>query len=73
MVRGINKSAIFDDDQDKPQFLERLGQKVTEASASVYAWAVIDSHAHILKRKRKSLYLIFKRMFTSDESEIGGP
>ncbi len=25
MVRGINKSAIFDKDQDKARFLERLG------------------------------------------------
>jgi putative transposase len=35
MVRGINKSAIFHDKQDRARFLERLGQKVTEARASV--------------------------------------
>lgn len=27
MVRGINKSAIFTDDQDKIRYLDRLGQK----------------------------------------------
>ena len=40
MVRGINKLAIFHDKQDRARFLERLGQKVTEARASVYAWAL---------------------------------
>jgi putative transposase len=47
IVRGINKSVIFDDDQDKARFLERLGQKVTDARASVYAWALMDSHAQM--------------------------
>ena len=30
MVRGINKSAIFNDDQDKTLFLQRLGQNLIE-------------------------------------------
>jgi len=28
MVRGINKSAIFKDNQDRARFLERLGENV---------------------------------------------
>jgi hypothetical protein len=36
-VRGINKSAIFHEGQDRAQFLERLGQKVTEGRAFVHA------------------------------------
>jgi hypothetical protein len=30
MVRGIIKANIFDDDEDKARFLERLGQNVLE-------------------------------------------
>ena len=37
MVQGINKSAIFDDEQDRVRFPERFGQKVTEGRAFVYA------------------------------------
>jgi putative transposase len=38
MVRGINKANIFDDNEDKSRFLERLGQNVIEGKCSVYAW-----------------------------------
>jgi putative transposase len=48
MVRGIDKSKIFRDDEDKIRFLERLGQTVDEGKSSVYAWALMDNHVHIL-------------------------
>jgi len=48
MVRGINKAKIFDDDQDKSRFLERLGQNVVAGNCSVYAWVLMDNHVHIL-------------------------
>ena len=41
MVRGINKSKIFDDDEDKARFLERLGQNVTDGKCFVYAWVLM--------------------------------
>ena len=37
MLRGINKSAIFEDDQDSTRFLERLGRTVIEGKCTVYA------------------------------------
>jgi hypothetical protein len=36
MVRGINKSAIFQDDQDKTRFLERLRQITIESKCAIY-------------------------------------
>jgi putative transposase len=48
MVRGINQANLFDDDEDKTRFLERLGQKVLEGRCFVYAWALMDNHVHIL-------------------------
>ena len=50
MVRGIDKSNIFRDTQDKARFLERLGQNVQDAKCSVYAWVLMDNHVHILFR-----------------------
>jgi hypothetical protein len=38
MVRGINRSAIFKDDQDKVRFLDRLSQNITEGHRFIYAW-----------------------------------
>jgi hypothetical protein len=43
MVRGSNKSDIFEDDQDKARFLERLGQNVIDGQCSVYAWVLMGS------------------------------
>ena len=47
MVRGINKSAIFTDDQDKIRFLDRLGQTTTEGQGAVYAWVLINEIRHL--------------------------
>ena len=35
MVRGIDKTNIFRDDEDKARFLERLGQTVLEGKCTV--------------------------------------
>lgn len=48
MVRGINREAIFRDTEDKSRFLERLAKGILEARCSVYAWVILDNHAHLL-------------------------
>jgi REP element-mobilizing transposase RayT len=53
MVRGINKSTIFEDDEDREQFLNRLGGNLTDARASVYAFALMTNHAHVLFKSGK--------------------
>jgi putative transposase len=54
MVRGINKSTIFEDDEDREQFLNRLGENVTDARATVYAFALMTNHAHVLFKSGKA-------------------
>jgi len=49
-VRGINKSAIFRDDRDRSRFLDRLGENIVETQSSVYAWALMETHIHLLVR-----------------------
>lgn len=53
MVRGNNKTDIFEDDQDKACFLERLGQNIIDGQCSVYAWVLMDNHVHLLFKSGK--------------------
>ncbi len=65
MVRGINKSDIFKDDQDKTLFLERLGQKVVEGKCSVYAWVLMDNHVHLLfKSGQQGISAVMRKLLT---------
>jgi len=50
MVRGINWSDIFDDDEDRSRFLSRLGQNILETQSSLYAWVLMETHVHLLVR-----------------------
>jgi putative transposase len=63
MVRGINKSAIFQDDQDKALFLERLGQKVIEGKCAIYAWVIMENHVHLLfKSGQRGICAIMRKL-----------
>ena len=65
MVRGINKAAIFQDDQDRAKFLERLGQTVTEGKSNVYAWVLMDNHVHILfKSGKDGISSVMRKLLT---------
>jgi hypothetical protein len=41
MVRGIEKRQIFEDDQDREDFLHRLGKLLEQCQASCFAWMLI--------------------------------
>ncbi|OHB60595.1 MAG: hypothetical protein A2167_07990 [Planctomycetes bacterium RBG_13_46_10] len=65
MVRGINKSAIFIDDEDKSRFLEKLGETVILGNCTVYAWVLMDNHVHILfKSGKDGISTIMRRLLT---------
>jgi REP element-mobilizing transposase RayT len=50
MVRGIEKRRIVDDVADRKNFVMRLAQLSIDTKTSVYAWALMTNHAHILLR-----------------------
>lgn len=65
MVRGINKANIFDDDQDKTRFLERLGDTVTDGQCTVYAWVLMSNHAHVLfKSGKDGISAVMRKLLT---------
>ena len=50
IVRGIEKRRIVDDGKDRENFVKRVGNIASETSTTIYAWALMSNHAHILLR-----------------------
>ena len=65
IVRGIERQRIFSDDQDRDNFVERLGDIVTGTQTCCFAWALIPNHAHILLRTGQTpLATVMRRLLT---------
>ena len=54
IIRGIEKKKIVSCDQDRQDFVARMGTIALETETSVYAWALMTNHAHILLRSGPS-------------------
>ena len=50
MVRGLERRAIFRDDTDRADFVARLAARAEAGGLTVYAWALLPNHAHLLVR-----------------------
>ena len=50
IVRGIEKRKIVNDDTDREDFVTRMGAIALDTRTSIYAWALMTNHAHILLR-----------------------
>lgn len=65
IVRGNARKKIFFDDEDREQFLERLGTLLKETGTICYAWALIPNHFHLLlKTGPSSLSTVMRRFLT---------
>ena len=63
MARGINKQAIFQDNEDYLKFLEILGTVKAISEFEIFAYCLMSNHYHILlKTGKEDLGQIFKRM-----------
>lgn len=47
-IRGIEPRNIVKDDEDRDSFVDRMGVRAVEMETTIYAWALMDKHAHIL-------------------------
>ncbi|MBC8200203.1 MAG: transposase, partial [Desulfobacteraceae bacterium] len=54
IIRGIERKKIVGCDQDRQDFVARMGTIALETATSVYAWALMTNHAHILLRSGPS-------------------
>lgn len=65
IVRGIEKRKIVNDDKDRTDFVTRMSDIAVETDTSVYAWALMTNHAHILLRSSDYGLPRFMRRFLS--------
>ena len=65
IVRGIERRRIFSNDQDQDNFVEQLGDLVSDTETFCFAWALIPTHAHILLRTGQTpLSTVMRRLLT---------
>jgi putative transposase len=50
ILRGINRGDLFVDNLDRKKFLARLGEVVEGGKCTLYAFALMTSHVHLLVR-----------------------
>ena len=68
IVRGIEKRRIVDDDKDRKRFVDRMGSLALETDTAIYAWTLMDNHAHIFLRSGPSgVSKYMKRLLTEGE------
>jgi len=48
IFRGIERRKIFRDNKDRDNFLDRLGNVLSDSGTPCYAWALIPNHVHLL-------------------------
>jgi len=48
MIRGIEGANIFHDDEDRRNFLSRIGKLVGDTGTRILAWVQMDNHVHLL-------------------------
>ena len=66
MVRGNAKQDIFIDDQDKRKFVKTILQKRNEGLFKIYAFCIMNNHAHlVVKELKESISKFMKRITTS--------
>ncbi len=49
-VRGIERTALLRADRDRADFVARLAALAEHGALTVYAWALLPTHAHLLVR-----------------------
>ena len=65
VLRGIERKAIFKDDTDREDFLERLSGLLQENPTPCYAWALMTNHVHLLLRTGQvPIASIMRRLLT---------
>ncbi len=71
IVRGIERRKIVDNDKDRENFVTRMGSIALDTGTSIYAWALMTNHAHILLRSHTAGLPTFMRRFLSGYAIYG--
>ena len=66
MVRGINRQEIFQDEEDKSAYLDRVSKYKLECDFEIYAYCLMNNHVHLLiKEGKEAIQQIMKKIGTS--------
>jgi len=65
IIRGIDKGDIVRDDEDRQEFLRRMGELAQGTDTSIYAFALMTNHAHILLKSGDQGLSTFMRRLLS--------
>jgi REP element-mobilizing transposase RayT len=68
IIRGIEKRAIVNDDDDRTFFISRMGAVASKTGTTMYAWALMTNHAHMLLRSGTEGLSAFMRKFLTGYS-----
>jgi REP element-mobilizing transposase RayT len=71
MIRGIERTAIVSDDEDRLDLLNRIGKSAEKTGTVIYAWALMSNHAHLLVRSGSAGLPTFMRAVLGDVSKRG--
>ena len=65
IVRGVARNDIFINDNDREDFIHRLGNLLRETQTQCLAWALLDNHFHLLIiPTTETLARIMRRLLT---------
>ena len=65
IIRGIEKGDIVRDDEDRKEYLRRMGGLAQKSGTSIYAFALMTNHAHILlKSGEQGLSTLMRRLLS---------
>jgi len=65
MGRGIERRKIFLNTKDRNDFIGRLQHLADDRSMTVYAWALLENHFHLLcKTKNRPLSSSMRKLLT---------
>jgi REP element-mobilizing transposase RayT len=65
IIRGIERKAIFRDDTDRSEFIERIASIFTDTLTPCFAWALMNNHVHLLIRTTDTpLANLMRRLLT---------
>jgi REP element-mobilizing transposase RayT len=65
ILRGMERGKIVADKEDRRAFVTRLGEVATATGTTLYAWALLPNHAHLLLRSGiKGLPQFMRRFLT---------
>ena len=67
MTQGINKSYIFDNEDDIKYYIDKMEQLTKEQNVKIMAYCIMSNHAHILleAKKLEELSKYMQRLNTS--------